>query len=187
MPLFCITSLQHICASFANGSLSVSLRAWPAISSTLFLTQHVASLPLWQAGMPGQARQDTRVKNTPYCSTVTAQRKWTFSLSSPLLPNSQTKQNIKRLRGMFPVEHFAHCFLKCAKKGGFSPFCVIIFYIPFCWAVFHKCSTECHFMFHNDYQPINKNRLRNEIPWNTMFHAPFSDVPRNVPRNSLRN
>ena len=37
-------------------------------------------------------------------------------------------------------------------------------------------------MFHNDYQSINKNRLRNEIPWNTMFHAPFSDVPRNVPR-----
>ena len=40
-------------------------------------------------------------------------------------------------------------------------------------------------MFHNDYQPIKKNRLRNEIPWNTMFHAPFSDVPRNVPRNQL--
>ena len=37
--------------------------------------QPVASLPVWQAGMPGQARQDTRVKNTPYCSTVTAQRK----------------------------------------------------------------------------------------------------------------
>ena len=37
-------------------------------------------------------------------------------------------------------------------------------------------------MFHNDYQSINKIGLRNEIPWNTMFHAPFFDVPRNVPR-----
>ena len=40
-------------------------------------------------------------------------------------------------------------------------------------------------MFHNDYQAISKIRLRNEIPWNTMFHAPFSDVPRNVPRTDL--
>ena len=83
---------------------------------------------------------------------------------------------------MFPVEHFAHCFLKCAKKAVLAPIAPLYATSPFCWAVFHKCSTKSCFMFHNDYQPINKNRLRNEIPWNTMFHAPFSDVPRNVPR-----
>ena len=112
-----------------------------------------------------------------------APRIGTFSLSSPLLPNFQIKQIIKRLRGLFPVEHFAHCFLKCAKKAVLAPFAPFYSTYPFCWAVFHKCSTEPHFMFHDDYQSINKNRLRNEIPWNTMFHAPFPNVPRNVPRH----
>ena len=70
------------------------------------------------------------------------------------------------------------------KKAVLAPFASLYATLPFCWAVFHKCSTECHFMFHDDYQPINKNGLRNEIPWNTMFHAPFPDVPRNVPRNN---
>ena len=80
------------------------------------------------------------------------------------------------------MEHFAQYFPKCAKKAVLAPFASLYATLPFCWAVLPECSTEPHFMFHNDYQPINKIRLRNEIPWNIMFHAPFSDVPRNVPR-----
>ena len=121
-----------------------------------------------------------------------ASGKWTFLLSSPLLPNSQTKQSIKRLRGLFPVEHFAQCSMKCAKKGGFSPFCVIIFYIPFCWAVFHKCSTECHFMFHNDYQPIKKpdcaTKFRGTLcstPYFSMFHGMFHETHCAIKWSSL--
>ena len=71
------------------------------------------------------------------------------------------------------------------KKAVLAPFASLYATLPFCWAVFHKCSTEPCFIFHNDYQLINKIRLRNEIPWNTMFHAPFFDVPRNVPRHHL--
>ena len=71
------------------------------------------------------------------------------------------------------------------KKAVLAPFAPLYATLPFCWAVFHKCSTKSCFMFHNDYQLINKNWLRNEIPWNTMFHAPFFDVPRNVPRHHV--
>ena len=71
-PLVCATKTPFSCMTFPRFSespfpicsLSVSLRAWPAISSSHFLTQHVVSLPVWQAGMPGQARQETKAKNT---------------------------------------------------------------------------------------------------------------------------
>ena len=63
----------------------------------------------------------------PLCSKV----RNLFVEQSAHSPHSPTKQNIKRLRGLFPGEHFAHCSIKCAKKGGFSPFCVIIRNITF--------------------------------------------------------
>ena len=97
-------------------------------------------------------------------------------------PHSQTKQNIKRLQGFSPWNISRKGPRNARKKAVLAPFAPFYSTYPFCWAVFHKCSTEPHFMFHNDYQLINKNRLRNEIPWNTMFHALFFDVPRNVPR-----
>ena len=62
----------------------------------------------------------------PLCSKV---RNLFVEQSAPSqFPN---KTDYQAFTGMFPVEHFAHCFLKCAKKGCFSPFCALLFYIPF--------------------------------------------------------
>ena len=42
------------------------------------------------------------------------------------------KTDYQAFTRFFPVEHFAQGSTKCAKKGGFSPFCALLFYIPFC-------------------------------------------------------
>ena len=62
----------------------------------------------------------------PLCSKV---RNLFVEQSAPSqFPN---KTDYQAFTGMFPVEHFAHCSTKCAKKGGFSPFCALLHNITF--------------------------------------------------------
>ena len=180
-----MTSLCPVCTSFANGSLSVSLRAWPASSSSLFLTNTLRPYPFDRLGCwlkPGRTRGS---KIPPFVP------RWLLNESEPFCWAVRSfpipKQN--RISSIYeecsPWNISRNAPQNAQKKAVLAPFASLFATSPFCWAVFHKCSTEPHFMFHNDNQPINKIGLRNEIPWNTMFHAPFSDVPRNVPRHHL--